>query len=192
MTAQLGKRRPRLRWPFLVALVAMLLFAVIATLTGFLVSIGAPTVYSADLGAHDFVRTLARSVALPAPASGSFTGLTFAQLRSLEAQTNFGFVKLTTGDATPFVVSGTSGLAARGVSTSVAICADGPSCREVVFAARGHQQRCWYARDLVTSGSRPPRVKVLYALVKSSRYCSARSAPRTGWSRVDPHVPIIG
>ncbi len=197
MTAQLGKRRPRLRWPFLVALVAMLLFAVIATLTGFLVSIGAPS--AVDGFARDNTTYLALGIAKSAIPSGSFRSLTFEKLYGIEQQRHFGYTTLTTGEAAPFAqidpvrIPHTTSVIYKSVERiSVAICTDGHACREVVFAARGYQQRCWYARDLIARGSRPPKVEVSYALVKASRNCVARFAPRSGWSRIEHHVTNIG
>lgn len=141
---------------------------------------------------------LAHGITNNAVSSDSFRFLTFKELYGIEQQGHFGYATLTTGEAAPFAqidptrIPHTTIVIYKNVETiSVAICADGPACKEVVFAARGYEQRCWYARDLVAAGSRPPRVEVTYALVKASRYCSAKSAPKSGWSRIEHHLAII-
>jgi hypothetical protein len=76
------------------------------------------------------------------------------------------------------------------IDVSVNLCANGPSCTELVVTARGSDEQCWYQRQSAGSLSQRNVIGTVgaFAVATSPRACSSRAISGLKWQRQWPHT----
>ncbi|HEX3840503.1 MAG TPA: hypothetical protein VHU85_06915 [Acidimicrobiales bacterium] len=83
------------------------------------------------------------------------------------------------------VTTGSPPVISTGPTTvSIDLCGGAGGCRQLVAAARGSGQNCWYAREVLGStplpgGAQPGKA---FAMTTGTARCTASQPPSTAWS----------
>ena len=77
-------------------------------------------------------------------------------------------------------------------SVSVKLCADGTACQEMIVAARGAGEKCWFERLVIGNSliAQKEGLRIGEEYLEATRQgqfaCSASNAPRSGWRSGTP------